>query len=234
MVMAKPQYEIAPAPFAEAHVCLVEGTQGSGKNTTGVARVVDAYFKDCVRIFCMDVLHVNCEVKFYDSRTRIARIKHQGEMKLLHVPSSYKLHSPMRIFCNFHLYGIPYVFCPSFEYILDGLKSGLIGNGWLMVDEYYIGGNARECMTALGKELNKQSFQFRKMQLNVIIITPMARLIDWTMRMIPTEHILCSYNKNTRKVTLTIRRKGEKGTREVPYDATQYWPYFWTNERINA
>jgi hypothetical protein len=92
--------------------------------------------------------------------------------------------------------------------------------------------NARACMTALGKELESQYFQFRKMRLNVIIITPMARLIDWTMRTIPTEHVHCTYNAKAHKVTATIRKKGMKGERKVDFDGKQYWPNFRTNERI--
>ena len=155
-------------------------------------------------------------------------------MKLIKIPPDYKLHAPMRIFCNFHLYGIPFVYCPSFRHILKWLKVGLIRDGYLIIDEYYIGGSARESMTELGRELSKQSFQYRKMQLQVIFMTPMARLIDWTMRMIPTEQISCSYNKRTRKVTLTIKKRGEKGAKEITFDSTPYRKHFWTNERINA
>ncbi|KKL98812.1 hypothetical protein LCGC14_1820610, partial [marine sediment metagenome] len=106
--------------------------------------------------------------------------------------------------------------------------------GWLLVDEYYIGGNARESMSTLGRELEKQSFQYRKMQLEVVIITPMSRLIDWTARLIPTERISCEYEAKTGRVTLSIRKRGRKGTREVSYDSLPYRRYYWTNERINA
>ena len=221
-------------PFDEAKVVIIEGEQGSGKSNTGVGRVVDSYRKDCALIYCQDVLGIICEIKGYDRKNRVAKIKYNGQIKLVRIPKSYELRSPMRIFCNFTLYGLPYVFCPSFRHILKWLKQGLILNGWLIIDEYYIGGNARESMSALGRELEKQSFQYRKMQLEVVIITPMARLIDWTARMIPTERISCSYNKKTRRIALTIKKKGVKGSREISYDATQYWGNYWTNERINA
>ena len=80
----------------------------------------------------------------------------------------------------------------------------------------------------------KQSFQYRKMQLRVIIATPMARLIDWTTRLIPVERISCMYERGTRLVTLSIKKKNVRGAKVVSYDATQYFKYFWTNERINA
>ena len=231
--LAKSKGDDASLPFTEAHVTIIEGEQGGGKTNTAVARIRDAYDKDCVRIFCEKVMRIKCEVKNYDRKRRIAKIKYNGRMKRFHIPVSYNLHSPMSIFCNFHLFGIPYTHCPSFQHILQWLKQGIIVNGWLVVDEAYVGMNARASMQALGKELEKQYFQFRKMQLNVIIVTPMARLIDWTMRTIPTERIHCTYNSKTHKITLKIRKKGMPGERKLDYDGRQYWANFRTNERID-
>jgi len=221
-------------PFSSARVTIIEGDQGSGKSVTGVGRVVDKYWNDCVRIFCEEVLKIECQVKAYDRKTRLAKIKYDGFIKIIRIPQGYKLHSPMRIFANFHLYGIPYVYCQNFSQILYMLKHGLIIDGILIIDEAYVGINARAGMSKLGQELEKQSFQYRKMQLEVIIITPMARLIDWTARTIPTEHIICTYDPNTYQVTYTVSKKGQQGNREVTFDARQYFPNYWTNERITA
>ncbi len=221
-------------PFSSAHVTLIEGEQGEGKSITGVARVVDAYFKDSIRVYCQEVLRLNCEVKSYDPRTRIARVRYKGEPKRLLIPDHYKLHSPLQIHANFHLYGLPYYYYDSFSKVLAGLKSGKITNGILVIDEAYIGINARESMSALSRELEKQSYQYRKMRLEVIVITPMARLIDWTARVMPTERIMCSYNEKNGYVTLTIKKKGHKGNKEVTYDSKPYRKYYWTNERITA
>jgi len=221
------------APFTEAHVCMIEADQGGGKSLTATGMVTDTYFRDCVRIYCEEN-NIRGIVKGYDHKNRIARLKVDGVTKFIRIPKSYKLHSPMRIFANFHFYGIPYVYIPSFGHLLAWLKAGIIVNGWLVLDEYYIGGNARDSMTAFGKELEKQGFQMRKMQLDVILITPIASLIDKYARLTPTKHILCSYDKKRREVTLTIREKGKRGSRVLPpFDATQYWPFYWTNERIN-
>ncbi len=231
---AKGKGEDERAPFTEAHVTIVEGEQGGGKSITATARVRDAYDKDCVRVFCQKVMRIKCEVKSYDRKTRIAKIRHNGGRKQLRIPSSYKLHSPMQIFCNYHLFGFPYVYIPSFDHTLAWLKQGIIVDAWLIVDEAYVGMNARESMRALGKELEKQYFQFRKMQLNVIIVTPMARLVDWAMRTIPTERIHCTYNEKSRKVTVTIRKKGIPGEHKFDYDSTPYRANFRTNERITV
>jgi hypothetical protein len=110
---------------------------------------------------------------------------------------------------------------------------GLLVDGWLLVDEYYVGGNARDSMTAFGKEMEKQSYQMRKMQLEVVIITPHAKLIDKWTRLTPTKHILCSCDAH-KMITLTVRKKGEKNAKILPpFDAREYFPFYWTNERIN-
>lgn len=229
MVLARP---IGTQPFTAAKITLIEGEQGSGKSITAVARTVDDYHLDCLSVFC-DKHHIQCTVKAYDPQTRIAKIAQNGTVKLFKIPESYKLYSPMRIFCNFHLFGIPYVYCPSFQHILTWLKEGIIIDGKLVIDEYYIGGNARESMSALGRELEKKSFQFRKRRLEVILLTPMARLIDWTARIIPRERIECEYDERTGKVTLEIRKKGIRGTRTISFDSRPYRKYYWTEETIN-
>ena len=232
---------LTKAPFSSARITLIDGDQGNGKSVTAVARIYDAYSIDAVSIYCREQLKITCEVKSY-SRTYgvegmqgVARIKYKGELKLLRIPSKYKLNSPMRIFTNFHLYGIPYVYCQTFNQILEWLKSGLICDGILAIDEYYIGANARESLGLLGRSLSKQSFQFRKMQLEVMILTPLARVIDWTARMINTERISClDYNPKTKRVTIEIKKKGQVGSRVITYDASPYFCNYRTNERINA
>lgn len=231
-ILQKTEKTYVRPPFTEAHVTIVEGDNRSGKTNTATARVRDAYDNDCVRVYCDEVLHARCEVVNYNRKSRTAKVRYNGVVKRLRIPKSYKLHSSMKIFCNYKLYGIPHYYLPSFNHMLHWLEQGIIVNGWLVVDEAYVGMNARASMSKLGRALEARYFQFAKMQLDVIIVTPMARLVDWTLRTIPTEHIHCEYNAKTRIITLTIRKKGIKGERKVDYDATQYWKNFRTNERI--
>jgi hypothetical protein len=102
------------------------------------------------------------------------------------------------------------------------------------MDEAHVGINARSSMSKVGQEMEKQSFQYGKAMLNVIIITHMARLIDWTARTIPTERLSCTYDGKTKMITYSRRKKGELGTKEVSYYAPQYFKFYWTNERVNA
>lgn len=221
-------------PFSEAHVTIVEGDQRSGKTTYGVAKICDAYDKDCARIFCEEVLKISCEVKAYYREERIIKIKHDGQIKMLKVPESYQMHSPMRIFSRIHLYGIPYVFVPNYRIMLTWLKNGFLSDGWLLADEAYRGMGARNGMTALGKEWVGEYFQFGKSKLDVIIITHSARMIDYLARMIPTKRIHTRYDPKTYKVLYTVRKKGESGTKEYSFFAPRYWGRYRTNEKVDS
>lgn len=220
-------------PFEEAHITMIEGDQGKGKSGTGTGLVVDAYDIDCVRVWQEETFGMSYEVKSFDRDTRIARIIKNGEIKHIRIPDSYKLWTPMKVFSNFHLWGIRYVYCPSFWHILDWLKKDIIVDGWLLLDEAYIGVSAHESMTKFGKEWRKSGFQYRKMRLEVVIITPVAKLIEKYLRLTPTRHILCKEaNQKTGLITIEITEKGVPGKKEITYDSRRYRRNYNTNERI--
>jgi len=232
LTIKKPTVEYIRPPFTEAHITIIEGDMRSGKTCTATARVVDAYFKDCFRVYCKIKYKIDCEVKKYDKSSRMAVISYKGQKKLLRVPVDYKMWSPMPIFCNYHLFGVPFHYIPSFGIALDWIKKGTIRNAYLVLDEAYVGLSARGSMMELGRAFASTYHQFAKMQLDTIIITPMARQIDWIARTIPTEHIHCSYNSKTYKISLSIRKRGMQGEQIVEYDARQYWKYYKTGEIV--
>ncbi len=224
---------VSTTPFTRAKVTILTGEQGSGKSGTGTARVIDAYYKRAAELYVRDVLQKAWVVKAYNFITHVAKVKDEnGVVRRIAVPEEYEAKSDVRIFCNYHLYGIPYVYC-TIDQIIEWLDADIITEAWLLIDEYYIVGNARECMTALGKALEKYSFQFRKRRLNVIIMCPLEKMADWTMRLIVTERIECEYDEDTGKVTLTIKRKGVRGEpRKITYDSRPYRRFYNTDERV--
>ena len=238
--LKKIETDLPPLPlddsgaFSEAHVMIVEGDQRGGKTVFAAKTIFTAYLKDCVKIFCKDVLGIDVEVLNYNKKIRTAKIKYDGVTKYIRVPDEYKLHSPMRIFSNVHLYGIPYVYIPSFRHMLHWLKTGFISKGWLLSDESHQGMSARNGMSAMGKEFVGQYYQFGKSQLDVIIITHHARMIDYLARLIPTKRVHCSYDKKTHRVSYALREKGVQGTREYSFDATQWFVNYLTNEKVNG
>lgn len=220
-------------PFTEAHVTMVNGDQRSGKTTYAVAIVRDAYDKDCVKIFFKKVMKKDVEVLSYDRRYRVAKIIDNGERKLVKIPKEYKMYSPMRIFSRIHLYGIPYVYVPSYRHMLKWLKRGFISNGWLIADEAHKGLSARAGMTREGRQWVGELFEFGKSKLDVMLITHMPRMIEWVARTVPTKRVSCTYNAKTKIITATIKRRGKTGTQDIEIFAPLYWGNYKTNEKVN-
>ncbi len=148
------------------------------------------------------------------------------------VVDAYKKDHTLKIYCNFHLFGIPYVYLPL-HIMIQYLNSGLIRNAYLVIDEGYIGGNAREGMSSLVRVITKMANQIRKRHLHFYIATPNARQLDWQFRWAKTENILCSYDDKTRMITVMIKNKRKyKRPRIITYYAPQYWPYYDTDEQF--
>jgi len=221
-------------PFDEPHIQIVEGDQRGGKSVYAVKTIFTDYNKDAIKIFCKNVLGIDVDVLNYKKGKRIAKIRHQGVKKYIHITEQYKLWSPKRVFSNIHLFGIPYVWAPSFRHMLHWLKIGFISDGWLLSDESVHGMSARNGMSAMGKEFVGQYYQFGKSKLDVIIITHHARELDYNARLIPSKRIHCTYEKTTFRVTYSMREKGKPGTVEYSFDAREWFGNYLTNEKVNA
>lgn len=227
-------------PFSSAQISLCEGEQGDGKSNTAVARVIDAAISHIVAVRKQDGTEIKAAplttddkqwlkskgysytfdtVKLYypDFGWKVMRIPHDGII----VPS-------INIFCNFHLYGVVYTF-GTLAQIIEWFDAGIIQDGYLVLDENYIGGNAREGMGSLGRALTKYSMSFRKRHLHVILIYPHEKMADWIFRWAVRERIMCSNNEKTHYITLTIKRR-KQPTKTISYYSPQYWKYYWTDE----
>lgn len=230
-VVAQPVIE-DETPFTEAHVTIVQGDQRSGKTCYAVAKIKDGYDNDCVRIFCRDQLGMTVDSLSYDRQSRIAKIKIGKAKKLIRIPEWYVMKSPMRIFSNISLFGIPYYKVKSFVELLALLRNGFISKGTLLVDEAHKGMSARGSMTSLGRELVGEYFQFGKSHLDVYIVTHNPRLIDWTARTVPTRSVHTLYDSTTQKIEFSLRERGDRLTKTYYLFAPAYWPYYNTDEKV--
>ena len=145
------------------------------------------------------------------------------------VVDAYNNDNTVKIFANFKLYGIKYVNA-SLATIVEYLNSNLITDGYIVIDESYIGGDARMGMTLMTKVLTWFGSQIRKRGLHLILIAQHGRMIDYRFRLFMTEHIMCSYNEKKHMITLTIVERGKKKKRSFSYDGSQYWKNYNTNE----
>lgn len=146
---------------------------------------------------------------------------------------AHKKDPTIKIYANFHLYGIKYVYLPL-PLMLEYLNSGLIQDGYLLIDEAYISGDAREGMTAVVRMITKMANQMRKRHLHLYMTIPNAKMIDWRYRWAVTEKIMCiSYNEKTHEITLLIKNKRKsRKPRKITYDGSQYWKYYYTDELL--
>lgn len=145
------------------------------------------------------------------------------------VVDAYHKDKGTKIFVNFHLYGIRYVYA-DLATIVEYLNSNLVTEGYVIIDESYIGGDARMGMTLMTKVLTWFGSQIRKRGLHLILIAQHGRMIDWRFRLFMTEHILCSYNEKTYMITLTIVERSKKRKRTYSYYEPQYRKYYDTDE----
>lgn len=220
-------------PFTEPKNTLITGEQRSGKTMTAVAKIVDRYQHRAIAIYLEKEGMTDFIVQGYDNRNRTAKIFVKGKIKIIKIPESYKLVSDIKIFANFHLFGIKAVYCPSYNFIASALKTDFISDGILAMDEYYIGDFNREGMNRVARELAKRSNQYAKKMLEVIVITPLANQLGWKARLDPTEHIETEFDKKTKIITCRVKKKGVQGTKIVTYDSMRYRRYYWTNETVN-
>ncbi len=215
-------------PLSHAPIALIEGEQGGGKSTIAVARIVDAYLKRAVEIY-LETLGVFAEVLSYNFNTRIARIRQERVKRLITIPIDYKLISDLKIFTNFHLFGIRYKYCTAPE-IVAYLQDGTIADGRLTIDESYIVSNAQETLSPLTKAISKFSMTARKRHLWVDFLYPHSRMATWITRWAWAEHILCSYDERTQFITLDINKKGYQRAKTIRLYAPPYRRFFDTDE----
>ncbi len=216
-----------------AHIAFIEGDQGQGKNTTAVAKVVDPTFANITSVKLSDGRVVKAtpttppqvgRATFWlpDRKPFVAKIP----------PKSCVIADSIKIYANFHLFGIRAWYVPL-SLMIKFLNEGKIHDGYVLCDEHYIGADARMGMSTLVNTFTKQGFQIRKRHIELTMMAPMQRLVDWRSRAIVTEHIICAYNEDKREITLTVKKKGDRKYRTLrPFYAPQYWQYFDTDELV--
>lgn len=221
-------------PFTYARVTIIDGEQGSGKSMSAVAIVVDATFKDISSVKMPDGEEVKAKPvldQYNYPYIGYAKLFINGKWKTMKIPPKSIVRADgVRIIYNGHLHGIRYAHMELID-IIKHLNDGTLKDCYLIIDEAYIGGDKREGMSPLVRVLTKLSKQLRKRHIHLIMCTPDSSELDQRFQKIEVEHIVCSYDEDTAKVTKFItNRKKYKKTRIVDYDAIIYRKYYDTDE----
>ena len=214
--------------MAKANVTMVEAQQGEGKTNTATAIIADTYFANIQAIVSPEGFVF--PVKPYKLDTvELLPIKEGQESKIITVPRNYGTISSTKIFANYHLYGMQYVYCDHIT-MLELLNSNVISKGILVIDETYIAGDARRSANTLTQIYTWFGMQMRKRGIELYLLVQHGRFIDWRFRYIAKQKILCRYIEKTNKIRLLVQNLS-KGTEKITsYWAPQYWKFFNTNE----
>jgi hypothetical protein len=232
-------------PLNYAPITIVEGEQKSGKSCFCVTRVVDPTFANITSVKLQDGTVVKAEPAL-NSRgyaiTGMAKMWFPNPRVMVVPPHSCVIADSIRVFANFHLKGIRYVYLPLhliIEYLNSGLITGLSPDGlikeaFLIIDEAYIGGDKRDGMSPLVKVISKLGYQIAKRHLHVMFALPEADVLDFRLRGIETEHVICQpYDEVREIITVDIKnRKRYKQTRSVSFSARPYFRYYDADEQF--
>ncbi len=222
-------------PFTFAPIALIVAEQGGGKSTIATARAVDDTFAHVTRVRLESGYEVKASPALNDKGKPIIGYVTvhfpDKESFVAEVPEgACVIADSVRVFANYHLYGIRYVPC-DLATILEYINTGLIVDGWILIDEAYIGGDSRNSMNLLNQIITKFGMQIRKRRLDLIVCYPLDKMADLRFRLIRTERITCHYDEKTQEITAEIKRGKEK-KKTITFWAPLYWPYFNTEERF--
>jgi hypothetical protein len=222
-------------PFTSAPLTLVVAEQGGGKSTFATARPVEDTFKRLTSIILPNGYEVEASPALNEKGKAMVGwatiyFPHKEPFVAPVPEGSCCIAEKVRIFTNYTLFGIRHAKC-SLADILEHLNDDVLLDGWIVIDEAYIGADARNSMNLLNQIITQFGFQIRKRRLHLIVCYPLNKMADLRFRLARTEYVTCTYNEKTHEVTAEIK-KGKDRKKIVTFDATIYWPYFNTEERF--
>lgn len=148
------------------------------------------------------------------------------------IVDAYKKDPNVKVYANFHLFGIKYVYC-SVALMLKLYKEGILDDAILAIDEAYLVAEARRGGNPLTLLMTYLGMQSRKMKLTIYIISQSGRFIDWRIRLIKSHEIYCQkYNPKTHVITFSLKEIMSGREKNVSYFAPQYWCYYDTDEKL--
>lgn len=220
--------------MAKANVTLVEAQMGEGKTNTATALIADDYHAKLRSIVSPDgtiipvIPYKLRTVKLPPPPRLQGKIDPRQYPKLV-IPDGWGTNSDIRLFTNYHLYGMKYVYCDHVT-MLEWLNTGVISHGKMVIDEGYIAGEARRAMNTLGLIYTWFAQQMRKRDIELYLLVQHGRFIDWRFRYIAKRKILTRYNENTHRIRLLIQDLVKGSEKVISYYAPTYWRFFNTNE----
>ncbi len=234
-------------PPTYADIRLLTGDQRSGKSNTLVAFPVGDYYTrlsgivspsgEIIKAKSIDKT-VNPNDYTLLKRAGVApnKLKYvrvyspdEKQSKLIKIPQGYLVQSPVKIFANFHLFGVRYSYI-SIDDVVKYMNTELFNDSWILSDESAMT-DARNSMNATGILIAQFGATIGKRNAKFCLAAQYNEMAERRFRLFATTRIECSYDEDTRYITLVIKKKGELEF-TTDYFAPQYWFFFKTQELI--
>jgi len=229
---------------AQADILLILGGQGSGKNGFAVSQVKDDVWAKMTGLIMPQnsglIIKARAINKDDKKFLRAQGIKPHPfnhvrvfsddgkQSRIIWKPKEYLPVSPVRVFSNFHLYGMFFAYV-GMEDVIEHIDDDLMTDAWVLSDESaWL--DRRFNMTVEGKEMAKFTATIRKRRLHFLQLVQYSNQIEGRYIQFSTNHILCSYDKITQIVTYDQKKDGVTSRHSfwLPY----YWNNYDTTERV--
>lgn len=230
-----------PPPFAD--IRLILGDQRSGKSCTGTAYAKDDYYDQLVGLLSpqgqvIKARTLDAADKEYLEECHIFPdvFKHvraftpdSSKSKIISIPQDWFVLSPVRIFSNYHTFGLRGVYLTLVDMLQYINDETLFTNAWLLSDESTFT-DPRNSMTNVGKIMATFVATIGKRLMHFCQMSQYTNMIEVRFRQFATTRALCTYNERTKEITVELKERG-KNPRSVTYYAPRYWMNFQTTER---
>lgn len=243
--MVVPNITESNTPQDYADIRLILGEQRSGKSTIGVGFAKDDYYDQLNGIMSpsgniikaqsltSDDKHLLREQGIINEPFKLVKIfsddgKHN---KIIRIPPNYLVLSSVKIFANFHIFGMKASYI-SLADIIQYINTPLMTNCWILSDESVMT-DARNSMTGAGIIAATLGAQIGKRNIHMCLMSQYLEMVERRYRLFKTMTVQCSYDPDTRYIECDIKRRNEPAF-SVSVFAPLYWMNFDTNELIKV